>query len=129
MSFKYWCVFLQNVITLYYPISHSSSSRTKNNFSSNSPFFHTHSQKCILRGVLLTIRKTNGDRESECPLILCFLFETNCFNLLLFASGMKAIFKLKTVNCCFQLYFFLLYLFCYFLDWDSNLNKALTMLV
>lgn len=60
MSFKYWCTFLQNVITLYYPITHSSSSWAKNNFSRNPPFFHTHSHKCTLRGALLT------NQENKC---------------------------------------------------------------
>lgn len=74
MSFKYWCVFLQNAITLHYPISHSSSSGAKNNFFSDAPFFHTLSHKCLLRGVMLTNWENKWQQGSERSLILCFLF-------------------------------------------------------
>lgn len=110
MSFKYQCTFLQNAITLYYPISYSSLSRAKNNFShithsSIHTLINAYSEVCCLQ-----IRKTNDDRESECPLIQCFLFEKNCFKPVIIVSGMKAIVKLKTEllpsNSCSLFLFF-----------------------
>lgn len=94
MSLKYWCTFLQNVITLHYPISHLSSSEAQNNFTSNSHLLQTHSYKCILRGVLLTSQENKWQKEIEDPLILCFLFENNCFN-----PSMKKKVKLKALKC------------------------------